>query len=191
MPQSVPYEIFVETFCKEAIGKFSSSDWGEVIKEEKISQDDKRIEWELFYLWVFLLTYGFQRIFTYLGEEKIKIVLDGMHKAIYNPARHPDLSGEGLKDMHNIIVIRYAQYYKAIKSDWEIMEKGVRMLPFSALVDSFIVNLLNISIEDYLSQDYHKFTKFKLKFGLIISYFCKDLLDWFKKIKAKYELKFD
>jgi hypothetical protein len=185
MPQSVPYEIFVETFCKEAISKFSSSDWGEVIKEEKISQDDKRIEWELFYLWVFLLTYYFQRIFADLGEEKIKKVLDGMHKVIYSPTRHPDISEEGLNGVHNIIVIRYAQYYKAIK------EKGVTMLPFSVLVNSFMVNLLNISIEDFELQDHHRFTKFQLKFGLIISYFCKDLLDWFEKIKAKYELKFN
>ncbi|MCX5695622.1 MAG: hypothetical protein NTW18_03020 [Candidatus Omnitrophica bacterium] len=190
MSQSIPYEIFVETFCKEAISKFSSSAWGEVIKEEKILQDDKRIEWELFYLWVFLLTYCFQRIFAYLGEENIKIVLDGMHKAIYNPARHPDISEEGLKGVHNIIVIRYAQYYKAIKSDWEIMEKGAKMLTFSVLVDSFILNLLNINIENFGSQGSHKFTKFKLKFGLIISYFCRDLLDWFEKFKAKYEIEF-
>ncbi len=189
MAQSIPYEAFAEVFCKEAISKFSSADWREVIKEGRISQDDKRIEWEVFYLWLFLLTYCFQRKFAYLGKEKIKIVLDGIHKAIYSPTQHPDISKDSLRGLHDIIVIRYTQYYRTIKSDWEIMKKGAAKLPFSALVNSFVANLLNISIEDFdlhmasllnimikdfESQDFSKFTKFQVKFGLIISYFCRE-----------------
>lgn len=193
MSESVPGGVFAEMFYKEAIKNRSIYDeYKQVIKEEGISQDENRIEWEVFYFWIFILSYCFQRGFSQFGEDKIGKVLDAIHRHIYDPKEHPELSKEELKDVHNIITIRYTQYYKAIKIDLEAMRKATKgKMLYSVLVDAFLQNLIDKKIEDIEVKEYFKFTKFRVKFGLMIGYLCNDMFDWLERIKGKYEINFN
>lgn len=188
----IPFKKFAEIVYEEGITNFSGyAPFKQLIKEDneiynEISHDEKRIEWEIFYLSNFLFTFTLQRKLIYLGNEKIKKILDAIHQQMYSMKRHPDLPIEGLVNISNMLAIRYNQYYRAIKEDWKLMEEGAKdIILFHSLVLAFIENLLNRKIT------FQEFGLFRLKFGLFIAEICKSNFDFFEEIKTKYEIKFE
>lgn len=185
MAQSIPFETFAKLLYEEAIAKFSTEDLAEIIRKENISCNGKKIEWEVFYLWMFILTYTFQRTYHYLGNEKTKKVLDAIHKHIFISKEHPELSKEELMDVQNIMRIRYSQYYKAVRNDLGMIEKGTEALIFYDTSLAFVNNLIRGEINAF-----SEFRQFRLEFGFTFYYLLVGLLDFWQEIKSKYEIRF-
>jgi hypothetical protein len=154
----------------------SNKDYPEALKKgvkENLHSDSEEnieeiiLEQECFFLWSVLVTYCFQRKFANYGNEKVKLILDEVHNLIdakLNTKQTKELSG------------KYNKYYKAMKDDWESMEKNIGELLFYSLTFAFVGNL----VDRELSQT--EFPRTRIMLGVTIAEINKALFDIFERM---------
>ncbi len=155
--------------------------------QEQIKVAERQLEWECFYLFMFLITYCLQRKFAYLGNEKVKRILDVVHNCTYSPKPELCPPPEDLINVHKALSLRYAQYYRVMKDDWEVLEKKIEnTVAFSSLVLTFVENLTEKEL-DFVKD----LGMFRLKLSLYIGELIKILFDIFENIQKDYEVVFE
>lgn len=154
----------------------SSKDYPEALKkgvtEDLLSDGEERIEEEIFehelsFLWIALVSYCFQRKFTHYSNEKVKLILDEVHNIIdakLNTRQRNELS------------IKYNKYYKAMKDDWDSMEKNIGELLFYSLSFAFVGNLAGRELSGT------EFPKTRIVLGVTIAEIIKVLFDIFDRM---------
>jgi hypothetical protein len=129
--------------------------------------EEKSFEQECFFLWTALVTYCFQRKFAHYGNEKVKLILDEVHNLI-----DVKLNAKQTKELS----VKYNKYYKAMKDDWESMEKNIGELLFYSLSFAFVGNLVGRE----LSRT--EFPKTRIMLGATIAEINKVLFDIFERM---------
>jgi len=151
-------------------------------KKFNIEKDIEKFDQELFYLFMFLMTYVCQRVFTESKEFTEKL-LDTFHKYVYEKKLDLPKQVSDLMKLEGQIRNRYTQYHKLTKNDPEFL---IQQLPYV-----FLGNVSGKKIEDLSSIEELKkeFTgKTILEIQLMLGYLLEDMIYFMTNMKGKYEI---
>lgn len=186
MKQKISAEEIGKEFAEVILQWCAPNEMIECRKKFNIEKDlEETFDQELFCLFMFLMTYVCQRVFTE-NKEVTERLLDAFHKYVYE--RKLDLPTQVLDliKLEDQIKNRYAQYYKLTEKGSEFL---IRQLPCD-----FLGNISGKKIEDLVSIEEFKkeFTehwgKTIFEMQLWIGYMLKDMTDFITKIKQEYEV---
>lgn len=165
---------------KKTIKKDSRTHSNEAEKTAIDSLDEKRIEWESFYLWVFLTTYCIQNQFSDYAKEGTKQILDSVHRCIGEKM----FRLEHRIDLQNAMNLRFSQYYKAIKADIRCLGQP-DCIVFGDLTEKYFENLFEREIR------FSEFGASRLLFGVLVAEIISLLNDTLSKLRENYDIIFE
>ncbi|MDI6892608.1 MAG: hypothetical protein QMD08_06455 [Actinomycetota bacterium] len=154
-------------------------------KKFNIEKDIETFNRELFYLFMFLMTYVCQRVFTE-NKEFTERLLDAFHKYVYE--KKLDLPAQllNLTKLEEQIRNRYAQYYKLTENEPKFL---IRQLPYDFLGNVSGKKIEDLTgIEEFKKEFSKRWGKTILEMQLWVGYLLKDMIDYMTDIKRKYKI---